>query len=73
MSKSAPLNRREWLKATGATVAGVVLATRLPGSGAPGVGDRRDNGNGAPKNPATSAQARGDRQYIHGFEPYPFP
>jgi len=69
MSKPARINRRQWLKAAGATAAGVVLAGKLAGA------DRAD---GAAKAfplcgtaPPLPEVEQGERRYIHGFEPYP--
>jgi hypothetical protein len=65
---STPFNRRQWLKATGATLAGVVLAARLPGglTVAPAVRRARD----ADETPRPLAPRAG-RSYVHGFEAYP--
>lgn len=65
---SASFNRRQWLKATGATLAGVVLAARLPGGPAVApVARRTADADEAPRPLAP----RAGRSYVHGFEAYP--
>jgi len=79
MSKPARINRRQWLKAAGATAAGVVLSQRLPGAGmADGVVQASQGSVFARGYDATGCAApplpgveQGERRYIHGFEPYP--
>jgi hypothetical protein len=68
MSESAPLDRRQWLKAAGGAVAGAVLVSRSPGAtGAPEPEASRP----APDATTPPPESRGERRYVMGFEDYP--
>ena len=70
MSNPESLNRRQWLKAAGLTMAGAALAPRLakPASDPRSVLNAGGNDASASGPPAES---KGERRYIHGFETYP--
>ncbi len=61
MTKLSALNRRQWLKSVSATLAGLLIARRLPGAALAQSGAA----------PAVPSRQKTDRRYIHGFEAYP--
>jgi hypothetical protein len=64
MPSRPTLNRRQWLKFTAATLAGLVLVRRQPGEAPATVAE-------GPAAPGAKSRADSGRRYIHGFETDP--